>query len=348
MIHLIQWWGFSLCGVILGVLLDFCFGDPAVSWHPICLIGNLISFTRKKLRNSIEKRFPDTSGREEKNKAEFRGGIGLVVIVITVSTLLPSGILVLAYALHPVAGILVEGIFCWFLLATKCLKQESTTVKRALTEEGLESGQRAVARIVGRDTAVLDEPGVIKAAVETVAENSSDGCIAPLFYMLLGGAPLGFFYKSINTMDSMVGYRNETYLYFGCAAAKTDDVANFLPARISALLLVASAGLRGYSASNAWRIFKRDRMKHASPNSAQTESAMAGALGVQLAGDAWYFGELHKKETIGDALREIEPEDIDRANRILYGMVVLGTVLGVLLKGCVLVCMNMAGILPPI
>ena len=272
----------------------------------------------------------------------------MVVIVITVSTLLPSGILVLAYALHPVAGILVEGIFCWFLLATKCLKQESTNVKRALTEEGLESGQKAVARIVGRDTAVLDEPGVIKAAVETVAENSSDGCIAPLFYMLLGGAPLGFFYKSINTMDSMVGYRNETYLYFGRAAAKTDDVANFLPARISALLLVASAGLHGYSASNAWRIFKRDRMKHASPNSAQTESAMAGALGVQLAGDAWYFGELHKKQTIGDALREIEPEDIDRANRILYGMVVLGTVLGVLLKGCVLVCMNMAGILPPI
>lgn len=190
MIHLIQWWGFSLCGVILGVLLDFCFGDPAVSWHPICLIGNLISFTRKKLRNSIEKRFPDTSQREEKNKAEFRGGIGLVVIVITVSTLLPSVILVFAYALHPVAGIIVEGIFCWFLLATKCLKQESTNVKRALTEEGLESGQKAVARIVGRDTTVLDEPGVIKAAVETVAENSSDGCIAPLFYMLLGGAPL--------------------------------------------------------------------------------------------------------------------------------------------------------------
>lgn len=346
MMNLIQWWGLSLCGVILGVLLDFCFGDPAVSWHPICLIGNLISFTRKKLRAPIDKKYSDAREQEKKNKAEFRGGIWLVLIVVSVSTLLPSLILVPAYALHPVAGIIVEGIFCWFLLATKCLKQESTNVKRALMEEGLESGQKAVARIVGRDTAVLDEPGVIKAAVETVAENSSDGCIAPLFYMLLGGAPLGFFYKSINTMDSMVGYRNETYLYFGRAAAKTDDVVNFLPARISALLLVASAGLRGFSASNAWRIFKRDRMKHASPNSAQTESAMAGALGVQLAGDAWYFGELHKKETIGDALREIEPEDIDRANRILYGMVVLGTVLGVLLKGCVLVCMSTAGILP--
>lgn len=344
--RIIPWWALSSIAVILGIILDFGFGDPAISWHPICLIGKLISLTEKKLRNGIKKRFPQTdSHKEQRNQAEKTAGIWLVLIVASVSTLLPSGLLWLAYIIHPVSGILLEGVFCWFLLATKCLKKESTNVKRALTEEGLKAGQRAVGRIVGRDTVVLDEQGVIRAAVETVAENSSDGCIAPLFYMILGGAPLAFFYKSINTMDSMVGYQNETYLYFGRAAAKIDDIVNFIPSRISAFLLMVSAGLCGYSLSNAWRIFRRDRFKHASPNSAQTESAMAGALGVQLAGNAWYFGELHKKETIGDAKREIEPADIDRANRILYVMVISGAVTGLLLKGWILLCMNMAGIL---
>ena len=188
----------------------------------------------------------------------------------------------------------------------------------ARLEEGdLPAARKAVGRIVGRDTAALTEEGVTKAAVETIAENASDGEIAPLFWMALGGAPLALCYKAVNTMDSMVGYRNERYQYFGTAAAKLDDLANWLPARLSALLFLLLAPLAGMNGKGAWKIWRRDRRKHASPNSAQTEAAMAGILGVQLAGDAYYFGELHKKPTLGDDLRPIQPEDIPRANRLM-------------------------------
>ena len=182
----------------------------------------------------------------------------------------------------------------------------------------LEQARAAVARIVGRDTAALSAGGVTKAAVETVAENFADGVAAPMFYMLLGGAPLALCYKAVNTMDSMVGYKNERYLYFGRAAAKLDDAANYLPARMAALLLAGAAALTGQNARGALRIWRRDRRSHASPNSAQTEAVMAGALGVQLAGPASYFGKLYEKPTIGDALRPVEPGDILRANRMLY------------------------------
>ena len=184
-----------------------------------------------------------------------------------------------------------------------------------------------VSRIVGRDTQNLTKQGVIKAAVETVAENYSDGVAAPLLYMILGGGAAGFFYKSINTMDSMLGYKNEKYMNFGFIPAHLDDVANYLPARLAALLLIAAAGICGQDPKQAWKIFRRDRYKHASPNSAQTEAAAAGALHVQLAGDAWYFGELHKKPFIGDDLRPIEPEDITRVNRMMYAAAVLALVL---------------------
>lgn len=173
--------------------------------------------------------------------------------------------------------------------------------------------------IVGRDTQSLDETGVTKAAVETVAENASDGVIAPMLYILLGGGVLGAVYKAINTMDSMLGYKNERYLYWGRAAAKLDDVVNYLPARLTGLLLVVAASLQGLDGKNSWRIFCRDRYNHASPNAAHGEAACAGALHVQLAGDAWYFGQLYKKPLIGDADRPIEPEDIQRANQLLYG-----------------------------
>ena len=209
-----------------------------------------------------------------------------------------------------------------------------------LTKGTIEEARYAVSMIVGRDTQNLDAAGVTKAAVETVAENTSDGIVAPLFYMAIGGPALMFLYKGINTMDSMIAYKNDKYLYFGRCAAKLDDIANYIPARISAFLMIAAAAICGYDWKQAWKIFKRDRYNHASPNSAQTEAVMAGALDVQLAGNAFYFGKLYEKKTIGDAIRKPEPEDIPRANKILYVTAALGTFLfaglRMLVIGCIL------------
>ena len=202
----------------------------------------------------------------------------------------------------------------------------------------LEEARKAVSMIVGRDTAALTEEGVTKAAVETVAENASDGVIAPMLYMAIGGAPLMFLYKGINTMDSMLGYKNDRYLYFGRCAAKLDDAANYLPSRISGGLMVLAAYFSGFDGWNAWKIFRRDNRNHASPNSAQTESVMAGALDVQLAGNAYYFGKLYEKPTIGDPIRLIEQEDIRRANRLLYATAITGVVLFLLIRIVLILC----------
>ena len=197
---------------------------------------------------------------------------------------------------------------------------------RRLSEHDLRGARKAVSMIVGRDTERLDEEGVAKAAIETVAENASDGVIAPMLYLALFGPVGGFSYKAVNTMDSMVGYKNDRYHAFGTAAAKLDDAVNFIPARISAMLMILSCCFLGkeFDQKNAMKIFKRDRYQHASPNSAQTEAACAGALGIRLAGDASYFGKIVKKPYIGDPLRAVETEDIRRANRLLYGMAFLG------------------------
>lgn len=294
--------------LLLGVFLDLLIGDPHCFYHPIRLVGNLISVTEKGLRAV----FPKT-GQGEKT-----AGVFLSVIVCSVTAGAVAAVLYLAGKIHPYLHLAVMALFCYWMLAAKSLKDESMKVYRELKKEDLKTARRAVSMIVGRDTDQLTAEGVTKAAVETVAENASDGVIAPLLYLAVGGPVLGAFYKAVNTMDSMVGYKNEKYLYFGRFAAKVDDVLNYIPARLSALFMVAAAGLTGLSAKNAWKIFKRDRYNHASPNSAQTEAAMAGALGVQLAGDAWYFGTLYKKKTIGDALRPVECEDIRRANRLMY------------------------------
>lgn len=222
---------------------------------------------------------------------------------------------------------MIESFMCYQILAARSLQKESDLVYLALRDKGIEAARKAVSMIVGRDTESLDEEGVTKAAVETVAENTSDGVIAPLCYMILGRAVLGFTYKSINTMDSMVGYKNEKYQYFGTAAAKLDDVVNYIPARISALLMIIAAFVTGMNGKNAWKIFLRDRYNHKSPNSAQTESVMAGALDIQLAGDAWYFGKLHKKPTIGDPIRTIEIEDIRRSHKLMFGTEILAILL---------------------
>lgn len=256
----------------------------------------------------------------------------LVIVVVTAGTAVPAVILNVAYHKIWWLGVLIESFWCYQILATKSLKVESDRVYAALKDEGLESGRKAVSMIVGRDTQNLTEEGVTKAAVETVAENTSDGVIAPLFYMLIGGAVLGFMYKAINTMDSMVGYKNDKYQWFGTAAARLDDIVNFVPARISAVLMILAAYFTGMDGKNAAYIFRRDRYNHKSPNSAQTEAVMAGALDVQLAGDAWYFGILHKKPTIGEPIRKIELQDIRRAHKLLYGTAILGLVAGIVIR----------------
>ena len=297
-----------------GFLLDQLFGDPYFLPHPIRGIGWLIAKTEKMLRSGNPQE--NSTGREA---AERRQGKLLVVIVLLLTGMLSALILFGAYAIYPNLGMVIEAVMTYQILAARCLQVESSKVWKQLTAGSLEGARKAVSMIVGRDTEHLTEEGVAKAAVETVAENTSDGVIAPMLYTALGGPVLGFLYKAVNTMDSMVGYKNEKYLHFGRAAAKLDDVVNFLPARISALLMIGAAFISGksYNGKQAWRIWRRDNRKHASPNSAQTESVCAGALGIRLAGDASYFGKIVKKPYIGDSTRAVEPEDIRRTNRLM-------------------------------
>ncbi len=294
--------------VLLGFLIDCVLGDPEKLWHPIMGIGSMISFWKKKLRS----RLPDT------RRGQLWAGVLLWFAVVIPSGLIPYALLYLAGLIHPVARFALETLFCWQIFAAKSLKIAALRVYGALKAGDLPLARKYVSWIVGRDTAELNEAQVTKAAVETVAENTSDGVIAPLCFLLLGGAPLGFAYKAVNTLDSMVGYKNEEFYYFGRFSAKMDDIWNFVPARLSGLLFVLCAKPAGLDARGAWRCFRRDRLRHASPNAAQTEAACAGALGVQLAGNAYYFGKLYEKPTLGDDSRPIEPEDIVRANRLMY------------------------------
>lgn len=306
--------------VLGGFGLDLLLADPAWMPHPVVGMGRAIAALEKRLRRL----FPATPAGERAAGRVLAAALPLGTFALA------AGALALAYRLHPAAGFALETLWCWQALALRGLADESGKVYAQLAKGDLPAARRAVSRIVGRDTGSLTAAGVTKAAVETVAENFSDGVAAPLFYLLIGGAPLGLAYKAVNTMDSMVGYKNKTYLHFGRAAARLDDAANFLPSRLAALLWIGAAGLAGFDGRGAWRIWRRDRLRHASPNSAQTESACAGALGVQLAGPAWYFGEYYDKPTIGDDTRPVEPADILRANRMLYlaGFLALGLGLG--------------------
>ena len=298
----------SLVALVMGYILDLIFGDPYWMPHPVRFIGNLISILEKVIRRFMPKT----------KRGEYIGGIILTVMVVSISMVIPLVIILMAKSINTYLALTVETFMCYQILATKSLKVESMKVYDELAKNDLPSARKAVSMIVGRDTKDLTFSGVAKAAVETVAENTSDGIIAPLFYMILGGAPLGYFYKAVNTMDSMIGYKNEKYMNFGRFAAKLDDVVNYLPARISAYQMILSSFFLRYDYKNAFKIYKRDRYNHASPNSAQTESVCAGALDIQLAGNAYYFGKLYEKPTIGDNIREINYDDIKKANRLLY------------------------------
>lgn len=326
---------YHIFAFIAGFVLDLLIGDPHFIPHPVRLIGSLISFCDKRLNcdagyNISEKKL---------NLIKYKRGMLLAFTVIFATFAMSVIIIVAAYSINLYAGVIAEAVMTWQILATKCLRVESMRVYDALRTDGVDAGRRAVSMIVGRDTSVLDAVGVTRAAVETIAENTSDGVIAPMLYTAIGGPVLGFVYKAVNTMDSMLGYKNDKYMYFGRFAARLDDVVNFIPARISAYLMIAAAfiGGRQFDGKNAYRIFKRDRFNHASPNSAQTESVCAGALRVQLAGDAVYFGKLVKKKYIGDGLREIEYEDIKRANRLMYITAFLCELLSVVVMSLVLI-----------
>lgn len=326
---------YHIFAFIAGFVLDLLIGDPHFIPHPVRLIGSLISFCDKRLNcdagyNISEKKL---------NLIKYKRGMLLAFTVIFATFAISVIIIVAAYSINLYAGVIAEAVMTWQILATKCLRVESMRVYDALRTDGVDAGRRAVSMIVGRDTSVLDAAGVTRAAVETIAENTSDGVIAPMLYTAIGGPVLGFVYKAVNTMDSMLGYKNDKYMYFGRFAARLDDVVNFIPARISAYLMIAAAfiGGRQFDGKNAYRIFKRDRFNHASPNSAQTESVCAGALRVQLAGDAVYFGKLVKKKYIGDGLREIEYEDIKSANRLMYITAFLCELISVAVMSLVLI-----------
>lgn len=311
----------TLMAVICGFIVDLIVGDPRWLYHPVRLIGKLIELLEKAMR----KIFPATK------LGERSGGAVLAILTFLICAAVPALILWICYKINIWLYFAFEVIMCWQIFAVKSLRSESMKVYRALKTGSLEDSRKAVSMIVGRDTERLDEKGVTKAAVETIAEGTSDGIISPMFYMMIGGPVLGFAYKAVNTMDSMIGYKNEKYRYFGTWAARFDDVLNFIPSRLAGLIMILSSFLSGLNGKNAWKIFKRDRRKHASPNSAQTESAMAGALEVQLAGDAYYEGKLEKKEFIGDPIRPIETEDIKRANNLMY----LTSILSLIIFGAV-------------
>ena len=306
-----------LAALLLGCLLDLLFGDPHWMPHPVRAMGGITALLERPLRFLFPKG----------PKGELAAGAALVVLAAGISTGAAVLALWLCRRIHPLLAFVAETLLCYQLLAARSLRDESLKVYRALRDGALEEARRAVSMIVGRDTDRLDRDGVARAAVETVAENASDGVVAPLLFLAIGGAPLGVFYKAVNTMDSMVGYKNDRYLYFGRAAARLDDAVNFLPARLAGVLMCLAARPAGFDGKNAWKIFLRDRKKHKSPNSAHTEAAAAGALDIQLGGSSFYFGKRVEKPTIGDPLRPVEPADILRCNRLMYAAAFLAMVL---------------------
>ena len=327
--------------LFIAAAVDLLLGDPHWLWHPVQGVGSLISLFEKILRRI----FDIPPSREGNSHARERiAGTLMVLLVLAVSTGLVIILLIVFGRIHPFLRLLFEGILCGRLLALRSLGEAGYSVRDPLLRGDIEGARKAVSMIVGRDTERLDEEGIAKAAVETVAENTSDGVTAPLFYMILFGGIGGIFYKAVNTMDSMTGYKNARYMFFGTAAARLDDIMNFIPARLTALFMILACYLPGKDSATvegktvripdgaaAYRIWRRDRLKSPSPNSAQTESVCAGALHLRLLGDTWYFGEVHHKAEIGDGGRSVEPEDITRSVRLMNRTAFLMFAVGILI-----------------
>lgn len=299
---------YHMSALALGWILDLIIGDPYCVPHPIRWIGRLIGFLEKHLNDS------EVSPKRLKLR-----GLLIVIATVLLPALVTAVLMIAAYRIHVIAGVVTEAVITCYMLACRSLYNESMKVYKSFDTDDIDASRKAVSMIVGRDTAALDKAGIIRATVETVAENASDGVIAPLFYLAVGGPVLGIIYKSVNTMDSMIGYKDKKYKDIGFFAAKLDDILNFFPARLSAVMMITAAFILGrdFDGASAIKIYRRDRYKHASPNSAQCESVCAGALGLRLAGPASYFGKKVDKPYIGDAVKEAEPADIIRANRLM-------------------------------
>jgi len=303
--------------VFAGFIVDAIIGDPVYRLHPVRIMGFFIGVGDRLLRG---------------NRFAFFWGMMLTFIIVGASFTIPFFMLLALYRVHFALGLIVEIIFCYQIFAAKALKHESMRVYHQLEKGDIPKARLYLSYIVGRDTQNLNEEEIAKAAVETVAENCSDGVIGPMFFLFIGGAPLGFAYKAVNTLDSMIGYNNEKYAWFGKFAARLDDVVNLIPARISALLMLAAALLCKLNFKQAWKIYLRDRYNHKSPNAAQTEAVCAGAIGVQLSGDNMYGGVVVKKPTIGDPLRPANKDDIRLVNKLMYTASWVGLILGILLR----------------
>ncbi len=324
--------------IAVGFILDLILGDPRWLPHPIVYIGKAISILKKKIQKNLygcsyqelSKKEREMLPRKEE-KERFLGAV-LSVLIVVGTFWIVFFILWILEKIHPWLRYILETFWIYQILATKCLKTESMKVYRKLKEGDLEGARVEISYLVGRDTASLDEEEVAKATIETVAENTSDGVVAPLFYIAIFGAPLGMAYKAINTLDSMIGYRNDEFLHLGRFAAKLDDLANFIPARICAIMMILGSLILGFDFKGSIKIFRRDRFAHLSPNSAQTESVAAGALDIQLGGTHDYFGKPVVKPTIGDNIRKVEYEDIKKCNQLLYAAAILMAVACILVR----------------
>lgn len=305
----------NLLSIYTGYALDLIVGDPYSFPHPVRFIGKLISFVEKQIRKITSS-----------DKGLKIAGFFLWFVVVGV-TLGSTSIVLHLFEFNKIAYFAVNTILIYTTLATKCLKDESTKIYKVLKTGDLEKSRIQLSYIVGRDTTNLSEKEIVRATVETVAENTVDGIIAPLFYGFIGGAPLAMAYKAINTLDSTVGYKNDKYYYLGYASAKIDDIANYIPARLGVILISLGSLLAGFNFKNALKIGIRDRKNHKSPNCAFSEGAIAGALEIQLGGTNIYFGKEVYKPTIGDKSREIEIEDIVRTNKIMYSSSIISIII---------------------
>jgi adenosylcobinamide-phosphate synthase len=303
----------------IGYLLDLIIGDPQNPIHPIRLIGNLCKKLEKIFRETL---------KDSLKVAGLLTWIFSVVIVYLVSFFIVK----ISFSINYIVGIVISGIMIYFAISAKALKVEGLKVIKFLLKNDIDGARNQLSYIVGRDTKSLDKEGILRAVVETIAENMSDGVVAPIFYAGLFGAPFAFVYKAVNTMDSMFGYKNDKYKDFGFFPAKLDDVFNYIPARLTGYLIVLAAFILKLDYKNSYKIYRRDRNNHSSPNSAHPEAAVAGALGLKLGGANYYFGKLVEKPTIGDEIKKIDIDDVNKTNNILYLVSFLSYLISMLLS----------------